>query len=311
MDRRIGRVAAIFVCAVLAGLSYFSFAGKEPVKVDSGHQLVMGTFARVVVVAENQGAGKECIQAALAEIHKVDELMSDYRSESEISRVNKEAFEHAVEVSESTYEVLQRSVEFSELTAGAFDVTVGPLMDLFHNAEKDAAAPSEEQIAEAMSKVGFEKLKLDSQNRTVRFAVEGMRLDLGGIAKGYAIDKAIEAARRCGATGAMIDIGGDIRCFGSPPEGREHWLIGVQDPNSAMEGIAGGKLLLTLKVTNAAVATSGDYRQFVLIEGKRRSHIMDRKTGTSSEGLSSVTIIAKNATDADALATAVSVMGAE
>jgi thiamine biosynthesis lipoprotein len=311
MDRKIGRMAAIFVCAVLAGLSYFSCAGKEPVKADSGHQLVMGTFARVVVVAESQGVGKKCVQAALAEIHKVDELMSDYRSESEISQVNKEAFEHAVEVSESTYEVLHRSVKFSELTAGAFDVTVGPLMDLFHNAEKDAAAPSEEQIAEARSKVGFEKLKLDSQNRTVRFAVEGMRLDLGGIAKGYAIDKAIEAARRCGATGAMIDIGGDIRCFGSPPEGREHWLIGVQDPNSTMEGIAGGKLLLTLKVTNAAVATSGDYRQFVLIEGKRRSHIMDRKTGTSSEGLSSVTIIAKNATDADALATAVSVMGAE
>ena len=237
--------------------------------------------------------------------------MSDYRSDSEISRVNKEAFKRAVPVSESTYEVLQRSVKFSELTAGAFDVTVGPLMDLFHNAEKDAAAPSEEQIAEARSKVGFEKLKLDSHNRTVRFAVEGMRLDLGGIAKGYAIDKAIEAARRGGASGAMIDIGGDIRCFGSPPEDREHWLIGVQDPNSAMEGIAGGKLLLALKITNGAVATSGDYRQFVQIEGKRHGHIMNRKTGTSAKGLSSVTIIADNATDADALATAVSVMDAE
>ncbi|MHC4229379.1 MAG: FAD:protein FMN transferase [Planctomycetota bacterium] len=311
MDRRIGRMATILVCVLLGGLSYFSCAGKEPVKADSGHQLVMGTFARVVVVAENQGVGKECIQAALTEIHKVDELMSDYRSESEISKVNKEAFDHAVEVSESTYEVLQRSVDCSELTAGAFDITVGPLMDLFHNAEKDDAAPTKDQIAEAKSKVGFEKLKLDRQSKTVRFAVKGMRLDLGGIAKGYAIDKAIEAARRGGATGAMIDIGGDIRCFGSPPKGREHWLIGVQDPNSATKGIGGGKLLLTLKVTNAAVATSGDYRQFVLIEGKRRSHIMDRKTGTSSEGLSSVTIITENATDADALATAVSVMGAE
>ncbi|MHC4495472.1 MAG: FAD:protein FMN transferase, partial [Planctomycetota bacterium] len=243
MDRRIGRMATILVCVLLGGLSYFSCAGKEPVKADSGHQLVMGTFARVVVVAENQGVGKECIQAALTEIHKVDELMSDYRSESEISKVNKEAFDHAVEVSESTYEVLQRSVDFSELTAGAFDITVGPLMDLFHNAEKDDAAPTKDQIAEAKSKVGFEKLKLDRQSKTVRFAVKGMRLDLGGIAKGYAIDKAIEAARRGGATGAMIDIGGDIRCFGSPPKGREHWLIGVQDPNSATKGIGGGKLL--------------------------------------------------------------------
>ena len=138
-----------------------------------------------------------------------------------------------------------------------------------------------------------------------------MRLDLGGIAKGYAIDKAIEAMKRCGATGAMVDIGGDIRCFGAPLKDKDHWLIGLQDPNSAVEGIGGGELLLKLKLIDGAIATSGDYQQFVLIEGKRHSHIMDRKTGTSAKGLSSVTIIADNATDADALATAVSVMGAE
>jgi thiamine biosynthesis lipoprotein len=184
-------------------------------------------------------------------------------------------------------------------------------MDLFHAAEKEQAAPSEEQIAEAKSKVGFEKLKLDGQNKTVQFALDGMRLDLGGIAKGYAVDKAIEAMQRCGAIGAMVDIGGDIRCFGAPPRGRDHWLIGLQDPNAATDGVGGGELALTLRVTNAAVATSGDYQQFVLIEGKRRSHIMNRKTGTSAEGLSSVTIIAHNATDADALATSVSVMSAE
>ena len=138
-----------------------------------------------------------------------------------------------------------------------------------------------------------------------------MRLDLGGIAKGYAIDKAIEAAQRGGALGGMVDIGGDIRCFGSPPEGREQWLIAVQDPNAIMAGTTGGGLLMKLKITDAAVATSGDYQQFVMIEGTRHSHIMNRKTGTSAEGLSSVTIIADNATDADALATSVSVMGAE
>jgi thiamine biosynthesis lipoprotein len=109
----------------------------------------------------------------------------------------------------------------------------------------------------------------------------------------------------------MVDIGGDIRCFGSPPEGREHWLIAVQDPNATVAGIAGGGLLMTLKVTDTAVATSGDYQQFVMIEGRRYGHIMDRRTGTSAAGLASVTIIADNATDADALATSVSVMGAE
>jgi len=109
----------------------------------------------------------------------------------------------------------------------------------------------------------------------------------------------------------VVDIGGDVRCFGLPPKGKDHWSIGLQDPNSATEGINGGGLILVLKMTDAAVATSGDYQQFIMIEGKRRSHIIDRKTGTSTEGLSSVTIIADNATNADALATAVSVMGYE
>ncbi len=311
MDSKTRRVIATLFCVCLVGASHFSCARKGPVKVDSGHQLVMGTFARVVVVAQSQDVGRKCISAALEEIHKVDGLMSDYKSDSEISRVNKEAAERAVQVSESTYEVLRRSVEFSTLTDGAFDITVGPLMDLFHDAEKQAAAPTAEQIAKAKSKVGFEKLRLDSENRTVQFAVEGMRLDLGGIAKGYAIDKAIEAVQRSGALGGMVDIGGDIRCFGSPPEGREHWLIAVQDPNATAAATTGGGLLMTLKVTNTAVATSGDYQQYVMIEGERYSHIMNRKTGTSAAGLASVTIIADNATDADALATSVSVMGAE
>jgi thiamine biosynthesis lipoprotein len=237
--------------------------------------------------------------------------MSDYKNDSEISRVNSQAYEKAVKLSESTYEVLQRSIEFSKMTDGAFDVTIGPLVSLFRKAKESKVAPTEQQIAQAKSKVGFEKLKLDNENRTVRFSEKGMLLDLGGIAKGYAIDKAIEAARRCGAIGAMIDIGGDVRCFGLPPKGRDHWLIGLQDPNSAIEGMEGGGLRLVLKATNEAIATSGDYQQFVIIEGKRYSHIMDRRTGKSAESLSSVTIITDDATDADALATSVSVMGGE
>ena len=309
--KRFGRIIVIFACLSLVAASLLSFTGKGPVDADSGYQIVMGTFAHIIAVAQNAGTAKKCIRAALEEIHKVDNLMSDYKSDSDISRVNREAYEKPVQVSEATFEVLQRSIEFSKMTDGAFDVTVGPLVALFRKAKETEVAPSEEQIAEAKSKVGFEKLKLDNENRTVQFSEKGMLLDLGGIAKGYAIDKAIEAAQRCGAVGAMVDIGGDVRCFGLPPKGRDHWLIGLQDPNSAIEGMEGGGLRLVLKVTNEAVATSGDYQQFVIIEGKRYSHIMNRRTGKSAESLSSVTIIADNATDADALATAVSVMGAE
>jgi thiamine biosynthesis lipoprotein len=311
MNRIFSRAVIILVCLLLVAISFLSCAGKDPADADSGHQLVMGTFAHIIAVAEDTGTAKKCVQAALEEIHKVDNLMSDYKSDSEISQVNREAGERAVKVSESTYEVLQRSIEFSKMTDGAFDVTVGPLVALFRQAKENKVAPSEQQIALAKSKVGFEKLKLYNEDKTVQFSDKGMLLDLGSIAKGYAIDKAIEAAQSCGAIGAMVDIGGDVRCFGLPPKGKDHWLIGLQDPNSAIEGIGGGGLMLVLKVTNAAVATSGDYQQFVLIEGKRYSHIMNRTTGTSAEGLSSVTIIADNATDADALATSVSVIGAE
>ncbi len=310
MNTKIRVIVIIIFAAFLITALHFSLIAKKPVSTDSGHRLVMGTFARIVAVAADSSTANKCIEAAFAEIEKVDELMSDYRSDSQICQVNRDGFGRAVKVSQSTYEVLQRAVAFSKLTGGAFDVTVGPLVDLFRSAEKNQVAPSEDQIAQARSKVGFEKLKLDDQNRTVKFAVDGMRLDLGGIAKGYAVDKAIEVMQTSGAIGGMVDLGGDIRCFGAPPRGKDKWLIGLQDPNINKD-VGEYNLLLTLELVDGAVATSGDYRQFVLIEGKRHSHIINRNAGTSAEDLSSVTIIADNATDADALATAVNVMGAQ
>jgi len=310
MNKRNVRIAiGIIVGVCLVAALYFWPEGR--VEANSGYRLVMGTFARVVAVAADSSTAKKCIDAALAEIDKVDELMSDYKSDSEISEVNRDAAERAVRVSRSTYEVLQRSVEYSKLTGGAFDVTVGPLVDLWRSAAEANSTPSDAELREARSKVGYEKLMLDTNEMSVRFAVEGMRIDLGGIAKGYAIDRAIEAMQKSGAAGGMVDIGGDIRCFGVAPAARDSWLVGLQDPGKAVEGIGVGELLLKLKLVSGAVATSGDYQQFILIEGKRHSHIIDRRTAAGAQGLSSVTIIANNATDADALATAVSVMGAE
>ena len=293
----------------MTGLYFFAGRAKQ-VEVDSGHHLVMGTFARVVAVAADAKVADKAIEAALAEIERVDKLMSDYKSDSEISQVNKDGFNRAVPVSEPTFEVLQRSIEFSKLTGGAFDITIGPLVDLWRSAKKKGVTPSQEEIAQAKSRVGFENLILNGKDRTVKFAVASMRLDLGGIAKGYAVDKAIEAMQQAGAIGGMVDIGGDLRCFGKPPKGRSKWSIALQNPN-VNKNTDESDLLLVLKLDNAAVATSGDYQQFVLIEGKRYSHIINRRTGTSAEGLSSVTIITDSATDADALATAVSVMGVE
>ncbi len=310
MNTKIKSISIIVIILLLIALLFVSIVTKRPAEVESGYRLVMGTFARVVVVTKDSGTAQKCIEAAFSEIDNIDNLMSDYKSDSEIGIVNKNAAEKAVQVGESTFEVLQRSVEFSKLTGGAFDITVGPSVDLFRAAKETHIAPTREQIDNAKSKVGYEKLILDPNNRTVQFAVEGMRLDLGGIAKGYGIDKAIDAMQKAGALGAMVDIGGDVRCFGIPAKGKDHWMVGLQDPNLPAD-TPGLDIVLRLKITEGAVATSGDYQQFVIIDGKEYSHIIDRQTGTSSEGLSSVTIIADNATDTDALATAVSVMGAE
>jgi len=283
----------------------------ERVDIDSGRREVMGTFARIIAVAADSNTAKSCIEAAFAEITKVDEVMSDYKDDSEISEVNRDGFKRAVRVSESTYQVLERSVEFSRRTGGAFDVTVGPLVDLWHLAETANVLPSEAELQRACSKVGYGLLILDANEMSVRFAVEGMRVDLGGIGKGYAIDRAVEAMQKAGALGGMVEIGGDIRCFGAPPVGKERWRIGLQDSRRVDEDISEGKVLLVLELTDAAVATSGNYQRFAVIQGRRYSHILDAKTGLTSEELTSVTVISQDALEADALATAVSMMGTD
>jgi thiamine biosynthesis lipoprotein len=311
-------VAVVFLIATFIAVLMVPLflRGRSRVQHDSGYRLVMGTFAHLKAIAKDKDTAKKCVETAFAELKKVDKLMSDYKSDSEISEVNRDAFKRAVKVSAPTFKVLQKSIEFSRFSEGAFDITIAPLTELWRSAAEVNSVPTEAELAVTRSKVGYEKLFLDANEMAVRFAVEGMRLDLGGIAKGYAIDRAIEAMQAGGAAGGMVDVGGDIRCFGLPPKGKKTWRIGLQnpaEPDSDEETLAGGpdQVLMVLKLTNAAIATSGGYRRFVLVEGKKYSHIKDRVTGASAEGMSSVTIISQRAINADALATAVSVMGPE
>lgn len=326
---RAGKIKRIVLAVCIAGIVYFVAKSIEPrrVEVDGGERILMGTFARVEAVAGGRQTARSAIEAAFEKLEWIDDLMSDYKDDSELSRVNRLAYGRAVPVSSELFEVLAASVEYSRRTDGAFDVTVGPLVDLWRRAAEANEAPGTEQIAGAEAKVGYKKLLLDANLMSVRFAVDGMRLDLGGIAKGYAIDRAVEAMKTAGASGGMVDVGGDIRCFGRPAD-RAKWLVGLQDPESADSGqwtaysgeeqtggpaemLSPGEVLMVLRLEDAAVATSGDYRRFEMIGGKRYSHIIDTKKGEGADKLSSVTIIAETATDADALATAVSVMGAE
>jgi len=303
------RIVVIGVIVLAAGF-WLVRAAKPVVKVDSGYHLVMGTFSRIVVLARDPVQAQACLDAAFAVQNQIDQTMSTYKPDSELSRVNREAYDHPVAVGDPTWTVLQKAREVGALSGGAFDVTVGPEGDLWKAAGEANELPSAAALAQARAKVGWSKLLLDPREKTVRFSVPGMKIDLGGIAKGYAIDQSVAALQSHGALGAMVDIGGDIRCFGRVPPGQTTWKIGIQDPKH-LDTSAEQQVLLTLNILDKAVATSGHYRRFALIDGQRVSHIIDPQQGTGSDRLASVTILANEAMTADALATAVSVMGRE
>jgi thiamine biosynthesis lipoprotein len=301
--KRIVRIA-IFTFLILV-LIFFLPTG--PVSVKSGTQLLMGTEAVIIAVAENRSTAQNAVADALDNLRQIEALASSHLEDSEIAKVNAKAFREPVKVSEPVFEILQSAVYYGKLTNGAFDITVGPLIDLWKTAADTNTVPEPNQLQKVLAEVGYDKIHLDPNNKTVRFGVEGMKLDLGGIAKGYAIDRATDALKQAGAEGGMVDVGGDIRCFGIPAKGKKNWLIGLQDPDLSKKE----QNLLVLKLDDAAVATSGDYRRFVLVGNERHSHIINTHTGQSAAKLSSVTIITQKAVDADALATAVSVLGPE
>lgn len=287
----------------IIGMLFWLSTRSRTMTVDGGFRMTMGTIARIIVTAEDQQQADNAINAAFEKIYHIEELMSDYDPNSQLSQVNQHAFEAPVPVDAELFNVLAAAKAYSCMSEGAFDVTVGPVVQIWRKAKKDGTAPSEEAIAQAKESVGYENLILNADDKTVQFTKEGMFLDLGGIAKGYAIDRAIEILQAAGVKGAMVDIGGDLRCFGTPANNKQHWLIGLQDPQHEDD------ILLTLKMDDMAVATSGDYRRFVMIDDEKHSHIIDPSTAESAADLSSVTIIAPTAMATDALATAVTVLG--
>jgi len=275
------------------------------VGLDSGYRQVMGTFTRVLAVASDKNTAEIAIEAAMTAIEHVDTLMSDWDPNSQLSAVNRRAFSEPVAVDDDLFEVISAAVEYSKLSDGAFDITIAPVVLLWRQAKQTGIAPTDEQVAAARSKVGYKNLLLDGQAKTVQFAVEGMALDLGGIAKGYAVDRATAAMRQAGATGGMVSVGGEVFCFGTPAGQKPHWFIGLQDPADEEA------ILLRLKLDGRAVSTSGDYRRFVVINGQKHNHIVNPATAESASDFSSATLIAPTSMQADALATAVSVLGPE
>jgi thiamine biosynthesis lipoprotein len=265
----------------------------------------MGTRFQFILYAPDEAAARRTASAAFDRIAALDAIMSDYRPTSELMRLCEKAGREPVPVSEDLFTVLARAQEFSRLTAGAFDVTVGPVVRLWRETRKTRQLPDPKTLAEARALVGYNQVQLDEKIRTVRLLKPGMLLDLGGIAKGYAADAALAVLKKHGIDHALVAAGGDIAVSGPPP-GSGGWTVGIaslERPN--------GKPRRSLLLKGSAVSTSGDAEQFVEIGGVRYSHIVDPRTGMALTGKNSVTVIAHDATTTDALATAVCILGSE
>jgi thiamine biosynthesis lipoprotein len=299
---RFRRVGCWFVLVGWAGLVTGCNRAPSPSQVKQSRE-VMGTLAEVTAVAADKTAAQAAVEAAYARLEDVNRLMSDYQSDSEIGRLNRLEANASLTVSPETMACLLRAREVSELSGGAFDVTCRPLIELWRTAARENRPPDDAALQAVRDRVGWRKLVLDESSRTVTPTVAGMQVDLGGIAKGYALDLAAEAMHKAGATAGLIDVGGDVLAFGTRIDGSA-WQIGVKHP--FQEG-----LFDRIAFTDRAVATSGVQQRYFTIDGRRYSHIIDPRTGRPAEQAPSVTVIAPDGITADAWATVFSVLSVE
>jgi thiamine biosynthesis lipoprotein len=296
-------VGCVFVAGLTASLGRADDAALRRYEFSEVH---MGADFRVVLYAADEAVAIRAATEAFVRVAALNKILSDYDPQSELSSLSATSGSgRTVKLSDDLWRVLERSQQLAAATDGAFDVTVGPLTKMWRSARRTKTFPASERMAEARAAVGYKNLELDSAAHTARLLVPHMRLDLGGIGMGYAADEALSVVARNGIKSAMIDASGDIVCSAAPP-GERGWKIALTPLTENSDKPSRFVLL-----ANAALTTSGDAFQFVEINGKRYSHIVDPQTGLGLTERSSVTVIARDCTTADSLATAVSVLGPE
>ena len=258
----------------------------------------MGTVAAFTLYCPDEETFKTAAAAGIKEFEKVSHLANLYDRNSELSRLNASAYREPFSCSDAMWQLITRAERAFYDSNGGFDITVKPLMDLWGFYRKRQTIPSAKEIASAKTKVGFALLKLDHSRRTVQFSVPGMALDLGGIAKGYALDRAFETVTACGVNAGVLDLGGNLKLLPAPPPGKKFYTVGIKNPADT-SALLQNKLQLS---GNSAVSTSGDYERFVIIGNLRCGHIIDPRTGTPAPA-NAVTVTTTSAMDADIFST--------
>ncbi len=266
--------------------------------------LLMGSRFDISVVAQDSAAGHRYIDMAVAEISRIEKLISSWDPHSQTSAINQQAGIGPVAVDQELFDLIERSLAISQLTDGAFDISYASMDRIWKFDGSMTNMPAEEDVAASVARVGYQNIILDREQSTVFLKLPGMKIGFGAIGKGYAADRAKELLMREGATAGIINASGDMNTWGRQPNG-DSWKVAIVNPLNK------NKVFATLPINEGAVVTSGDYEKNVTFSGKRYSHIIDPKTGYPSSGIISVTVFAPKAELADALATAVFVMGIE
>jgi len=264
-------------------------------------EAIMGTRVAVELWSDDPALAERAMESVIAEMRRTDELMSTYKPESQLSQVNAHAHQRPVQVDPDIIEVVERSFEVSRMSGGAFDITyasVGYLYDY-----RAHQKPSDAAIAAALPGVDYRKVEVDRQAHTIHFLREGLRIDLGGIAKGYAVDRAVQHLRDLGIRHAMVNAGGDTRLLGD--RRGQPWMVGIRDPRND------GRIVMRVPLADEALSTSGDYERYFEEDGVRYHHILVPSTGRSARGVRSATVIGPDATLTDALSTTLFVLGVE
>lgn len=267
-------------------------------------QMLMGTLVQVTAVGPDAAVAQKAAADALAEIKRLENLLSTWIPESELSRVNAAAGRHPVKVSPESMELLDRSLEVADLTEGAFNIAVGPAVKAW-NVSGNGRIPSQDELEALRPLIDLSQVQLNHGAGTVYLAREGMQIDIGGIGKGFAADRAITVMEALGATAGVVAISGDIETFGRMPDD-QRFVFGIQHPRKDQ-----GHLLARIELENEAVSTAGDYQRYLEVEGVRYHHILDPKTLQPSRSSQSVTVIAKEGVVADGLDTGIFVLGPE
>ncbi len=264
----------------------------------------MGTRFELAAVSNDEQKALEAIAAGIKEIQRIEALISEWQPTSQTSAINRNAGIKPVVVDQELFDLISRSNRVSEITGGAFDISFAAIDKVWHFDGSMNKLPSPEEVAASVSKIGYKNIILNPADHSVFLKKPGMKIGFGAIGKGYAANRARDVMREMGITGGVVNAAGDLVTWGKQADGQS-WYVGISDPEEK------DKVFSWLTADNLAVITSGNYQKYAEINGKRYSHIIDPRTGYPASGLKSVTIVCANAELADALATAVSVLGKE